>query len=83
MNQTFEVNKEFILEAYTAACSTWKSKLRTKFPEIFKKIIRSKRISTTEIIWKNDLIYKKRRFEFAIGDIVKVFDGSYNQDLNG
>jgi hypothetical protein len=35
MKTTFTVSKEFIQEAYWAACSEWKQKLKKQFPEAF------------------------------------------------
>jgi len=32
-----EVSKEFILEAYSSACPTWKAKLEKEFPTVFVK----------------------------------------------
>lgn len=32
---TFTVDREFILEAYEAACGDWKARLETKFPTLF------------------------------------------------
>lgn len=34
--EKFEVSKEFILEAYGAACEGWQEKLKAKFPEAFR-----------------------------------------------
>ena len=31
----FTVDKEFVMEAYKSACSTWKAKIEAKFPELF------------------------------------------------
>lgn len=35
---TYTVSKEFILEGYNAACSTWKAKIEAQFPELFPKL---------------------------------------------
>lgn len=32
----YSVSKDFILEAYESACSTWKSKIEVQFPELFQ-----------------------------------------------
>lgn len=32
----YSVSKDFILEAYESACSTWKAKIETQFPELFQ-----------------------------------------------
>lgn len=37
VEETFTVSKEFILEAYNSACTTWKRKLEEKFPSVFVK----------------------------------------------
>jgi len=37
MKQTFLVDEKFILEAYDAACSEWKEKIKSKFPLLFYK----------------------------------------------
>jgi hypothetical protein len=37
MKQTFVVDEKFILEAYDAACSEWKEKIKSKFPVLFYK----------------------------------------------
>jgi len=34
---TFEVSKDFIIEAHNSACKEWKSKLEEKFPSVFVK----------------------------------------------
>jgi hypothetical protein len=34
----FTVSKEFILEAHSAACSTWKTKIEDKFPDLFNEL---------------------------------------------
>ena len=40
MQKTFSVDKDFIMEAYNAACDSWRKKLREKFPSLFiKKVI--------------------------------------------
>ncbi len=36
--ETFEVDKEFILEAYKSACPNWKQKIKDKFPNVFENI---------------------------------------------
>lgn len=35
----FEVDQDFILDAYNAACADWKEKLKTKFPDAWPKSI--------------------------------------------
>lgn len=35
---TYTVSKDFILEAHESACSTWKTKIENKFPELFPKV---------------------------------------------
>lgn len=37
LNDKFEVDKQFILDAHDAACDKWKAKLEDKYPEIFVK----------------------------------------------
>lgn len=37
----FTVDKEFIIEAYEAACSGWKTKLEEKFPDVFKSLVKA------------------------------------------
>lgn len=44
---TFEVDKDFILKAYDAACADWKQKLKEKFSEVFPKNT-SERVKTFE-----------------------------------
>lgn len=36
-NETLEVKKEFILEAYEAACGAWKSKIKKELPQLFER----------------------------------------------
>jgi hypothetical protein len=33
---TFNIDKQFILEAHKAACNEWKRKIETKFPSLFE-----------------------------------------------
>jgi hypothetical protein len=35
--QELTVDKQFVLDAYKAACSEWKAKIEKKFPELFEK----------------------------------------------
>ncbi len=81
MTNIFKVDKEFILEAYKAACNTWKEKLRKQFPEVFKTKVRK-----TDLVifqeWKNGVDNGKKEFHFAVGDIVVVRDGSHNIDIH-
>lgn len=37
MSKTYKVTEEFLQEAYKEACSEWKQKLETEFPEVFIK----------------------------------------------
>ena len=34
--KTYSVDASFVKEAHKAACDTWKKKIETKFPEVFK-----------------------------------------------
>lgn len=34
--KNYKVSKEFIIEAYAAACDEWKQKIEVQFPELFK-----------------------------------------------
>lgn len=38
MSKTYTVTEEFLQEAYKEACSEWKQKLETEFPEAFQKV---------------------------------------------
>jgi hypothetical protein len=35
-NNTFSIDKEFILKAHGAACDNWKKQIEEKFPELFQ-----------------------------------------------
>jgi len=35
--EKYSVDKEFILEAHTAACDEWKEKIEAKFPSLFEE----------------------------------------------
>lgn len=35
VSDEFTVDKEFVMEAYKSACSTWKKKIEAKFPDLF------------------------------------------------
>lgn len=35
--EEFTVDKEFVMQAYEAACSTWKERIEDKFPDLFPK----------------------------------------------
>jgi len=82
MKTEFKVNKEFILEAYgSSACAEWKLKLRKQFPDAFKEPRRANIVVYRE--WGESGFQKHQNFRFAVGDTVKVTDGSYNEDTNG
>ncbi len=82
MNNTFNVDKAFILEAYKAACNEWKNKLRKQFPEVFK-VKKRNALKFLYIEWEKGIRRVEKHYEFAIGDMVKVNDGSYNEDFHG
>ncbi len=42
MKKTFEVESDFILSAYNAACAEWKQKLKEKFPDAWPQSITDK-----------------------------------------
>jgi hypothetical protein len=42
MEKTYQVSESFIKEAYNAACQDWKDKLKTQFPDVFKKNVLEK-----------------------------------------
>lgn len=44
--ETFEVDKEFIMEAYGAACNDWKNKIKDKFPNAFPNHFRNAEVGT-------------------------------------
>ena len=50
------VDAEFIKAAHAAACSEWKQKLEKKFPHLFKKELKAKRIVKATSIKGSDII---------------------------
>src|SRR6187402_2715929 len=74
----FETSLDFILKAHEAACKEWKAKIEQEFPEAFPK----PKITFTENSYdKLGNIKEVREFSFALGDIVKVTNGSYNREI--
>lgn len=39
-NKEYKVSREFLLEAYSAACPDWKDRIKAEIPEAFKKTYR-------------------------------------------
>lgn len=82
MKQIFNVDKEFILAAYKVACDPWKIKIRQKFPAAFKTKCYEPQL-VEEIRWKRGVEEKRNKFQFTFGDEIEIWDGSYNEDING
>lgn len=77
MQSQFTVDAQFILDAHKVACQGWKEKIENKFPKLF-----GRKNERQEIIyrkWKDGQLETKKYY-FAIGDKVRVNDGSYNID---
>jgi hypothetical protein len=50
------VDAEFVKQAHAAACSAWKNKLEAKFPHLFKKELKAKKIVKATSIKGSDII---------------------------
>jgi len=46
----FTVEKQFILDAHSAACADWKKKIETQFPDLFPKDITDKIKSWADVL---------------------------------
>lgn len=82
--ETYNVSKEFILEAHKVACNLWKSKIEKEFPKLFPK----KEEVIFEVKYKPQYhsIFgesEKKTFYFNNGDRVIITDGSYHKDNTG
>ncbi len=77
----FTVDAEFILAAHKVACAEWKQKIENKFPDLF--LITHEKHEVIYNEWVDGTLEKTKTYLFAIGDKVKVNDGSYNIDTNG
>lgn len=75
------VDKEFVMQAYESACSTWKEKIEKKFPELFDNKY-SKLIEDGDLPYTSYLFYKNRNNEYVqlkhgLSLIDGVADGRY------
>ncbi len=77
MQNQFSVDAQFILDAHKAACDGWKLKIEKKFPKLFGG--KNERQEIIYLKWKDGQLETKK-YHFAIGDSVRVTDGSYNID---
>jgi hypothetical protein len=72
------VDAAFVKEAYRAAGSDWRAKIREKFPDLFHP-----EVEVVEIHMKEGKVTERRDFTFYAGQKVKITDNSYVEHFDG
>lgn len=83
--EKYYVEKDFILQAHEAACTSWKKKLERKFPEVFvPEKVEVQYIEEQVTDW-NTRQAGERQYQsyfFRRGQLVRTIDNSYNESFD-